>query len=79
MGYIGGQAMTLEDLKKIDREILTIAEVADYLGVFPQYIREGIRHGVPWGYVLGKCRFVIPKHAFIHCHEIGTTIEIKAE
>lgn len=67
--------MKLEDLKNIDRETLTIAEVSEYLGVFPQYIREGIRNGVPWGYVLGKSRFVIPKHAFIKCHTEGTTIE----
>jgi hypothetical protein len=66
--------LTLDDIKAMDKEFLTPAEVAEYIGAFPQNVREGIRAGVPWGYVLGKSRFVIPRKAFVHYHEKGAVI-----
>ncbi len=69
--------VTLADIEALDKETLTVAEVAKYLGVFPQCLREGIRAGVPWGYVLGKASFVIPKQAFVSYHKYGAVIQIK--
>lgn len=69
--------MTLEQLDKLDTEFLSIADVADYLGKNPQPIRESIRNGVPWGYVLGTATFKIPKRAFVNYHKYGSPIADK--
>jgi len=61
--------MTLEDLKNVEGDFLTVAEVAKYLQAHPQCVREGLRAGLPWGYVIGERRFVIPKERFIKYHE----------
>ena len=65
--------MTLEEIEKMDCEFLDVPTVANYLGMKhqPQIVRELIRRGVPWAYVVGKAKFVIPRRAFINCHKYG--------
>ena len=67
---------TLEDIENIEGDFLTVTEVSEHLAVHPQYIRVAIRNGVPWGYVLGKCKFVIPKQAFVSFHKYGAVIKV---
>ena len=70
--------MTLSDIEQIDTEFLPISVVAEYLGMShqPQPLRESIRKGVPWAYVIGRAKFVIPKQAFISWHKHGGIINV---
>ena len=65
--------MRLEDIESMGVEFLDVQTVADYLGMGnqPQPLREAIRKGVPWGYVIGKAKFVIPRRAFVSYHKKG--------
>lgn len=61
--------MTLSDIEALPHEFLSISTVAEYLGSKEQPVREAIRRGVPWGYVVGKARFVIPRLRFVAYHK----------
>jgi hypothetical protein len=64
--------MTLEDIENIPRETLKIREVAEYLQCNQQSIRSSIRcKQVPWGYIIGQSKYIIPKRAFVHWHKYG--------
>lgn len=63
--------MTLEELESMNVEFLDIATVSRYLNKDPQYIRNALRRGVPWGYWLGSSDYRIPKRAFINYHKNG--------
>lgn len=69
--------MSLNDIEKMDCEFLSVFTVADYLGSKPQPVRELIRQGVPWAYVIGKAKFVIPRRAFVSYHKFGGTVAEK--
>lgn len=60
--------MTLNDLEALPCEFIPIKIVSQYLRSKPEAVREHIRKGVPWGYVLGKTAFKIPKLRFIAYH-----------
>lgn len=66
--------MTLEQLEVMNGEFLPIPPVAEYLGKKEQSVRESIRNGVPWGYVMGNADFRIPKRAFVNYHLYGGMI-----
>lgn len=66
--------MTLEDLEALDEEFLPIPPVAEYLHKNQQAVRESIRNGVPWGYVMGNADFRIPRRAFVNYHRYGGMI-----
>jgi len=71
--------MTLEQLENMDCEFLDIPTVAEYLGKNPQPIRESIRKGgVPWGYVMGRADFRIPRRAFVNYHKHGNPVIFNA-
>lgn len=61
----------LGDIEKMDCEFLPIPVVAEYLQKNPQPVRESIRAGVPWGYVLGNADFRVPRLAFVNYHKYG--------
>ena len=73
--------MTLEELEKMDCEFLDIPTIASYLGGehMLQPLRETIRKGVPWAYVVGKAKFVIPRRAFINYHKYGNAVVVKGD
>jgi hypothetical protein len=68
--------MTLNDIEEMDTEFLDVQTVANYYNMpsMPQCIRESIRNGVPWGYVLGKSKFIIPRRAFVNYHKNGSAV-----
>jgi hypothetical protein len=66
--------MKLDDIEKLDTEFLDIPTVAAYLKKSQQSVRESIRAGVPWGYVMGAAAFRIPKRAFVNYHKYGNHI-----
>lgn len=60
--------MTLEDIKKIPNEVLTIAEVAPILGMAPSRLREELKNSPEnMGFSIIKYgqQIRIPKRAFI--------------
>ena len=60
--------MSLDDLKRLDREFLTPAQVADVLGCDPQGIRVWARQrpeGLGFPVCLVGSRIKIPRRAFI--------------
>lgn len=64
--------MGLSELKGMDKEVLTAAEIAPIIGVQPQYIRRAARDfperlGFPV-IVVGKC-VKIPRRAFLRFME----------
>jgi hypothetical protein len=69
------ETMTLEEIEKLDCEFLDIPTVSDYLRKDKQQVRNSIRKGVPWGYVMGNADFRIPRRAFISYHKFGSVIE----
>lgn len=69
--------MTLEDIEKMDTEFLDIPTVAEYLGKNPQPVRQSIRNGVPWGYVMGNADFRIPRQAFVNYHKYGAVVIVR--
>jgi hypothetical protein len=69
--------LTLDDLEKTDGEFLDPMVVSEYLGCKPQPVRETIRNGIPWGYVIGKAKFVIPRRAFVNYHRYGGVVGTK--
>ena len=66
--------MKLEDIESIDAEFLDISTVAEYLSKGPQNVRESIRQGVPWAYMMGRADFRIPRRAFVSYHRNGLSI-----
>jgi len=66
--------MTLEQIEQMDAEFLDVVTVAEYLGKNPQPVRESIRKGVPWAYVLGNADFRIPRRAFVNYHKNGSCL-----
>jgi hypothetical protein len=66
--------MKLEEIEKMDKEFLDINDVAKYLGKNPQPVRQSIRNGVPWAYVMGNADFRIPKRAFVNYHKHGGVV-----
>ena len=64
--------MTLDELEAQDKEFLSIPDVAEYLGKQQQNVRESLRLGVPWGYVMGNADFRIPRRAFVNYHRLGS-------
>ena len=60
--------MTLHEIAQIDREFITVAEVAEYFGCNPQKLREPAHRGrEKLGFpvsIIGN-RVKIPKDAFI--------------
>lgn len=67
--------MTLEDIEAMDAEFLDIPTVAEYLHKNMQPIRETIRAGVPWAYVMGNADFRIPRRAFVNYHRFGGVVQ----
>ena len=64
--------MTLDDLKRLDREFLTPAQVAEVLGCDPQGIRVWARQrpeGLGFPVCLVGSRTKIPKRPFIRFME----------
>ena len=64
--------MTLDDLKRLDREFLTPAQVADVLGCDPQGIRVWARQrpeGLGFPVCIVGSRTKIPKRPFIQFME----------
>lgn len=64
--------MTLDDLKRLDREFLTPAQVAEVLGCDPQGIRVWARQrpeGLGFPVCLVGSRTKIPRFAFIRWME----------
>ena len=60
--------MTLDDLRKIDREFLTPAQVAEILGCDPQGIRVWARQrpeGLGFPVCIVGSRTKIPRRAFV--------------
>lgn len=65
---------TLEEIEAIDKEMLTPADVATYLGSTQNTINNSAEKKLlPWAYKLGN-RTMIPKAAFIHCHRFGRVV-----
>jgi len=71
--------MTLDDLEKMDCEFLPIAAVAEYLEKNMQPVRNSLRQGVPWGYVMGNADFRIPRRAFVSYHRYGSATEVNRD
>lgn len=66
--------ITLDDIEQMDCEFLDIPTIAKYLGKSVQPVRQSIRNGVPWGYVMGNADFRIPKRAFVNYHKYGACV-----
>ena len=69
--------MTIEDIKKMDKEILTPGDIAPVLGCDPNVIREQARQDIKQlGFSASKIRsrVKIPRKAFIDWFE-GKNVE----
>lgn len=71
--------MTLDQIEKLKVEFLDIETVAAYLGKNPQPVRQSIRAGVPWAYVMGNADFKIPRRSFVFYHRFGSPVFMKED
>jgi hypothetical protein len=62
-------AMTLEQLESLPGEFIPVKLAAEYLQSGEQHVRCAMRKGVPWGYVMNKADFRIPKRRFVSYHK----------
>ena len=74
------KTMTLSDVEKIPKEILTVADVAPYLSVDPNTLRwqaqnEPEKLGFP--VIVSKSRVKIPKDAFVFFCRYGRPVIVE--
>ena len=72
----------LTDIERIPKDLLTIDDIAEYLGSDPQDIRnqahlDPVKLGFPV-VVAGK-RVKIPKDGFVHCMRYGWSVMAQPE
>lgn len=74
------EAVSIEDIEALDIEVLPVWLVSKCLHKDAQGIRESIRRGiVPWGYVMGKATFVIPRRLFLQYHTVMPDVYINTD